>query len=87
MADAQDLKSCGGLPPCGFDPRLGYLPYHDLRGLPHERHPCLRLLRHAIANFWPLACKANSPMSRPDRRRCFLDALADIARRGTMGGL
>jgi hypothetical protein len=24
MADAQDLKSCGGLPPCGFDPRLGY---------------------------------------------------------------
>ncbi len=24
MADAQDLKSWGGLPPCGFESRLGY---------------------------------------------------------------
>jgi hypothetical protein len=26
MADAQDLKSCGGNPPYGFESRLGYLP-------------------------------------------------------------
>ena len=25
MADAQDLKSCEGLPSCGFESRLGYL--------------------------------------------------------------
>lgn len=25
MADALDLKSSGGQPPCGFDSRLGYL--------------------------------------------------------------
>jgi hypothetical protein len=25
MADAQDLKSCGGLPPCGFESHPGYL--------------------------------------------------------------
>ncbi len=24
MADAQDLKSCGELSPCGFESRLGY---------------------------------------------------------------
>ena len=24
MADAQDLKSCLGLPKCGFESRLGY---------------------------------------------------------------
>lgn len=24
MADTQDLKSCAGLPACGFDPRLSY---------------------------------------------------------------
>ena len=24
LADAQDLKSCGGYPPCGFESRLGY---------------------------------------------------------------
>ena len=25
LADAQDLKSCGPLGPCGFEPRPGYL--------------------------------------------------------------
>ncbi len=24
LADARDLKSRGGFPPCGFDPRLGH---------------------------------------------------------------
>ena len=31
LADAQDLKSCGGYPPCGFESRLGYLA-HGIHG-------------------------------------------------------
>ena len=36
MADAQDLKSCGGLLPYGFESHLGYLQRKDLRRLPRS---------------------------------------------------
>ena len=48
MADALDLKSSGGQPPCGFDSRLGYLisrlfwPIHELGR--HTRRGHLRLV-------------------------------------------
>ena len=38
MADALDLKSSGGQPPCGFDSRLGYLfSRHFLPIFAHEQ--------------------------------------------------
>src|SRR5690348_15194165 len=37
MADALDLKSSGGQPPCGFDSRLGYLFFSDLNRTPMSR--------------------------------------------------
>jgi len=38
MADAQDLKSCGPLGPCGFDSRLGYLFASKREPLIEEYH-------------------------------------------------
>ena len=53
MADTQDLKSCGGEPPCGFESRLGHFIKdaskvlvfrisHDKRGKVMSQHRSLR---------------------------------------------